>query len=127
MGRHQGIERAGFLQSYLFRAERLVVDTGLNHKRWSREQAIDHMVAATGFPRPRVQREIERYCASPGQACSYMVGKLTIVRLRDRAQTMMGARFDIRRFHDVVLLGGSVPLAVLERRVGDYIAGPAPA
>ena len=76
LGGYKGIERAGYLQSFLFRAERLVVDTGLNAKRWTREKAIDHMVAATGFARPRVQREIERYCASPGQACSYKIGHI---------------------------------------------------
>ncbi len=94
LGAYKGIERAGYLQSFLFRAERLVVDTGLNHKRWTREQAIDHMVAATGFARPRVQREIERYCASPGQACSYKIGHIAWTRARAKAQT--GARREVR-------------------------------
>ena len=80
------------LQSYLFRAERLVVDTGLHHKRWTREQAIDHMVAATGFPRPRVQREIERYCASPGQACSYKIGHIAWVRRARKARARSATR-----------------------------------
>ena len=90
LGGYRGIERAGYLQSFLFRAERLVVDTGLNHKRWTREQAIDHMVAATGFARPRVQREIERYCASPGQACSYKIGHIAWMRARAKAQAALG-------------------------------------
>ena len=88
---YKDIERAGYLQSFLFRAERLVVDTGLNHKRWTREQAIDHMVAATGFARPRVQREIERYCASPGQACSYKIGHIAWNRARAKPRRRSGA------------------------------------
>ena len=90
LGAYKDIERAGYLQSFLFRAERLVVDTGLNHRRWTREQAIDHMVAATGFARPRVQREIERYCASPGQACSYKIGHIAWIRARAKTQKALG-------------------------------------
>jgi uncharacterized protein (DUF885 family) len=116
LGAYKNIERAGYLQSYLFRAERLVVDTGLNHKRWTRSQAIDHMVAATGFARPRVQREIERYCASPGQACSYKIGHIAWVRARTRAQAILGAKFDLKQFHDV-LQEGAMPLTILERRI----------
>jgi uncharacterized protein (DUF885 family) len=101
IGGYRGIERAGYLQSFLFRAERLVVDTGLNHKRWSREQAIDHMIATTGFARGRVQREIERYCASPGQACSYKIGHIAWLRARAEAQKTLGAKFDLRKFHEV--------------------------
>jgi len=85
LGGYKGVERAGYLQSFLFRAERLIVDTGLNHKRWTREQAIDHMIATTGFARGRAQREIERYCASPGQACSYKIGHLAWMRAREEA------------------------------------------
>jgi uncharacterized protein (DUF885 family) len=120
LGGYEGIERAGFLQSYLFRAERLVVDTGLNHKRWTREQAIDHMVAATGFPRPRVQREIERYCASPGQACSYKIGHIAWVRARERAQKALGAQWDVRDFH-AILEEGAMPLSILDRRVDERV------
>ena len=120
LGAYEGIERAGFLQSYLFRAERLVVDTGLHHKRWSREQAIDHMVAATGFPRPRVQREIERYCASPGQACSYKIGHIAWVRARERAQKALGDQWDVRDFH-AILEEGAMPLSIFDRRVDERV------
>ena len=129
LGGYDGIERAGYLQSFLFRAERLVVDTGLNHKRWTREQAIDHMVATTGFARGRVQREIERYCASPGQACSYKIGHLAWVRARTKAQQALGAKFDIRDFHEI-LREGAMPLTILERRIDERVkaklAGTAP-
>ena len=118
LGGYKGVERAGYLQSFLFRAERLVVDTGLNHKRWTREQAIDHMVAATGFARGRVQREIERYCASPGQACSYKIGHLAWLRARQKAQTALGAKFDLRDFHEIIR-EGAMPLTILERRVDE--------
>jgi uncharacterized protein (DUF885 family) len=121
LGAYSSLERAGYLQSFLFRAERLVVDTGLNHKRWTREQATDHMVAATGFARSRVQREIERYCASPGQACSYKIGHLAWVNARKKAQAALGPRFDLREFHDI-LRDGAMPLTILERRVDERIA-----
>ena len=121
LGAYSGLERAGFLQSYLFRAERLVVDTGLHHKRWTRTQAIDHMVGATGFARPRVEREIERYCASPGQACSYKIGHTAWERARAKAEAALGSRFDIRDFHDI-LKEGAMPLTILERRIDERIA-----
>ncbi len=120
LGAYTGIERAGFLQSYLFRAERLVVDTGMNHKRWTRSQAVDHMVAATGFPRARVQREIERYCASPGQACSYKIGHIAWVRARERAQKALGAQWDVRDFHEI-LTEGAMPLSILDRRIDERV------
>ena len=120
LGAYKGIERAGYLQSFLFRAERLVVDTGLHHKRWTREQAIDHMVAATGFARPRVQREVERYCASPGQACSYKIGHIAWTRARQKAQQALGAKFDLRDFHDI-LKEGAMPLTIFERRVDERV------
>jgi uncharacterized protein (DUF885 family) len=123
LGAYSGIERAGYLQSFLFRAERLVVDTGLNSKRWSREKAIEHMVATTGFARPRVQREIERYCASPGQACSYKIGHIAWTKQRAKAQRMLGAKFDIRDFHEI-LKEGAMPLTILERRVSERIKAP---
>ena len=88
---------AGYLQSFLFRAARLVIDTGLHAKRWSREQATDYMVATTGFARPRSQREIERYCTQVGQACSYKVGHIAWLRARDEAQRALGPRFDVKR------------------------------
>jgi uncharacterized protein (DUF885 family) len=116
IGGYDGIEKAGYLQSFLFRSARLVVDTGLNSKGWSREQAVDYMARTTGFPRPRVQREVERYCVSIGQACSYKVGHLAWLRSRDDAKRILGDKFDIRRFHEV-LKEGAMPLSILERRV----------
>lgn len=102
----------GFLQSMQFRAVRMVVDTGMHAKRWSREKATDYMVETTGMPRPRVQREIDRYCIWPGQACSYKIGHTEWVRLREEAKARAGARFDIKVFHDVLRQGG-MPLVVL--------------
>ena len=116
LGGYKGIEKGGYLQSFLFRSARLVVDTGLNSKGWSREQAIDYMQKTTGFPRGRVQREVERYCISIGQACSYKVGHLAWLRAREKAKAVLGAKFDIKQFHEV-LKEGSMPLTILERRV----------
>jgi uncharacterized protein (DUF885 family) len=116
------LERAGFLQSYLFRAARLVVDTGLHAKRWSREQATDYMVETTGFARPRTQREVERYCTQIGQACSYKVGHGVWQRLRAEAEKAAGPRFDVKQFHQV-LLEGAMPLTILERRVRERMKG----
>jgi len=110
------IGRVGFLQSFLFRAVRLVTDTGIHHKRWSREQATDYMVAATGFARPRTQREVDRYCVWPGQACSYKVGHMSWTKAREKARAIQGAAFDIRQFHEV-LLEGALPLTILENVV----------
>ncbi|WP_033922267.1 DUF885 domain-containing protein [Sphingomonas sp. 37zxx] len=109
-------DRAGFLQSYLFRAARLVIDTGLHHHRWSREKATDYMVQTVGFARPRSLREIERYCTQPGQACSYKIGHTAWLRARTRAQAIMGERFDIKAFHDI-LAAGAMPLTIFERLV----------
>jgi uncharacterized protein (DUF885 family) len=117
--------RLGYLQSAAFRASRLVVDTGMHHKRWSREQAIDSMLAVTGDERSAVATEIERYAVWPGQACSYMVGRQFIVRLREQAQAAMGERWDLKAFHDTVLVNGSVPLSVLETLVTEWSAAPA--
>lgn len=110
------LERAGFLQSYLFRAARLVIDTGLHTKRWTRDQATNYMVETVGFAQPRSQREVERYCTQPGQACSYKVGHAAWVRARERAQQIRGDRFDLKQFHEV-LRYGAVPLTILERLV----------
>ena len=113
--------RAGFLQSFLFRAARLVVDTGIHSKRWSREQATDYMVQATGYARPRSQREVERYCTMIGQACSYKVGHTAWTRARAEAQKTLGTRFDLKRFHEV-LREGAMPLSILERRIRERTA-----
>ncbi|TNE38677.1 MAG: DUF885 family protein [Sphingomonadales bacterium] len=110
------LERVGYLQSFLFRAARLVIDTGLHAKRWSREKATAYMVETTGFAEPRCQREVERYCTQPGQACSYKVGHAAWVRARIKAQAMLGDKFDLRYFHDV-LNDGAMPLAILEKRI----------
>lgn len=118
LGGYDGIEKAGYLQSFLFRSARLVVDTGLNAKGWSREKAVDYMTATTGFPRSRVQREVERYCCSIGQACSYKVGHLAWLRARDNAKAILGPKFDIHEFHEV-LKDGAMPLTILERRVAE--------
>ncbi len=111
----------GRLQSEMFRAVRLVVDTGMHAKKWSREQAIEYMRAKTGLTEDEVRREIERYVAWPGQACSYKIGELTILRLRDRARAELGDRFDIRAFHEEVLMNGGLPLGVLEQAINQWI------
>jgi uncharacterized protein (DUF885 family) len=113
--------RAGFLQSFLFRAARLVVDTGIHSKRWSREQATDYMVQTTGFARPRSQREVERYCTMIGQACSYKVGHTAWTRARAESQKALGPRFDLKQFHEV-LREGAMPLSILERRIRERTA-----
>jgi uncharacterized protein (DUF885 family) len=113
--------KIGYLQSYLFRATRLVVDSGLHHKGWSREQAIDYMVGNGAQPQGAAVREIERYCVWPGQACAYKVGQTVIRGLRTEAEQHMGQRFDLKAFHDRVLLGGSLPLTVLQQRVRSWM------
>ena len=110
------IERAGYLQSFLFRAARLVADTGIHAKRWTREQATDYFVETVGFARPRSQREIERYCTQAGQACSYKLGHISWLRARDNARRILGDKFDLKQFHEV-LRDGAVPLTILERLV----------
>lgn len=112
--------RLGYLQSATFRASRLVVDTGIHHLRWSREQAIQSMMEATGDSESSVTTEIERYSVWPGQACSYMMGRLVINRLRDESRAHLGARFDQRAFHDAMLANGAVPLSILERVMRDW-------
>jgi uncharacterized protein (DUF885 family) len=114
--------RIGFLYFYLFRAARLVVDTGLNQRRWSRERAIRYMIDVAAQPESLTIREVERYGVWPGQACAYKVGQTVIAQLRADTQQRMGQQFDIRRFHDLVLLGGPVPLTVLARRVREAMA-----
>ena len=120
--------KVGYLQSAAFRASRLVCDTGLHSKRWTREQAIDSMVAATGDQRSNITTEIERYCVWPGQACSYMVGRQALNRMRESARTTLGTNFDLKGFHDTVLTNGSTPLSVTESLVSQWVAtvsGPA--
>jgi uncharacterized protein (DUF885 family) len=114
--------RFGHLQWQAFRAARLVVDTGLHALGWSRQRAIDFMVERTGEKPDFVASEVDRYISWPGQALAYMIGQLKIVELRDRAKARLGERFDLRKFHQVVLDQGSVPLPVLERAVDDWLA-----
>jgi uncharacterized protein (DUF885 family) len=116
------LDRAGQLQAELFRAARLVVDTGLHAKRWTRERAIAWMVRSTGLPEGDVVAEVERYIVDPGQACAYKIGQLEILRLRDRARSALGPGFDLREFHDVVLGSGALPMVLLERVVEEWIA-----
>lgn len=116
------LDNLGRLQAELFRAVRLVVDTGLHHQRWTREQAIDYMRANTGMGEKEVTAEIERYLVNPGQALAYKVGMMKILELRERARQALGERFDIRAFHEVVLGQGAMPLSLLERQVDAWIA-----
>lgn len=115
--------RLGFLQALRFRAARLVVDTGLHGKRWSRDKAIDWMTAATGRAKGAITSEVDRYCASPGQACGYKVGHTEIVRLRETAKKALGAKFDIRDFNDAVVATGGVPITVLASVIDRYVKG----
>ncbi|MDD1450313.1 DUF885 family protein [Sphingomonas sp. H160509] len=110
------VERAGYLQSFLFRAARLVVDTGIHTKRWTHDQATKYLVDTVGFAPGRSQREVERYCVSPGQACSYKIGHAAWLRAREKAKAIAGDRFDLKHFHDV-LEAGAMPLSMLERIV----------
>lgn len=110
----------GYLQSLMFRAARLVVDSGLHHKRWSREQGIRYMVDTLGDQESSIATEVERYCVWPGQASSYKVGHTTWVKLREDAKKRLGDRFDIKGFHDTGLNLGGVPLTVLERTMNAW-------
>lgn len=116
LGAYEGdpFGKLGYLQSYMFRAGRLVVDTGLHAKRWSREQAVRYMVDNTGQPEGSMVTEIERYCVWPGQATSYMVGQTRWVAIREALKARLGARFDLRDFHDTALGAGVMPISVLE-------------
>ncbi len=118
MGMFEGdpLGRVGYLQSLLFRATRLVVDSGLHAKRWSREKATDYLIATTGIARGRSQGEIDRYTVWPGQACSYKIGHTVWNELREEVKQAQGARFDIKAFHDVLRLG-AMPLDILKQTV----------
>ncbi len=113
----------GRLQAEMFRAVRLVVDTGMHAKRWSREQAIDYMVAKTGMTTEEVTREIERYVVWPGQATAYKTGQLAILDMRAEAEDLLGEAFDLKQFHEVVLMNGGMPLGVLHETVRDWASG----
>ncbi len=124
LGAYEGdpLGRLGYLQSIAFRACRLVVDTGIHAKRWSREDAIRWFGAANGSTEGSVRSEVDRYCSWPGQACGYKVGHSEIVRLRGRAQAVLGAKYDLKAFDDAVVLGGNVPMDMLAKNVDDYVA-----
>jgi uncharacterized protein (DUF885 family) len=111
----------GRLQAEIFRAVRLVVDAGIHYKRWTRAQAIDYMVKNTGMTKSEVVSEIERYIVIPGQACAYKIGQLKILELRAKAKKALGDKFDIKKFHNVILKNGAVPLSILEKLVNKYI------
>lgn len=117
------VGRLGYLQSLAFRACRLVVDTGLHAKRWTREQAIEWFATANGSSVEEVSGEVDRYCSWPGQACGYKLGHTAINRLRTKAQRELGPRYDFRAFNDALVLGGGVPMSVLESVIDRHIAG----
>jgi uncharacterized protein (DUF885 family) len=111
----------GRLKDELFRAVRLVVDTGIHYKKWTREKAIKYMAQTTGSVESDVVAEIERYMVWPGQALGYKMGMINILRLRADAKQQLGEKFDIKKFHDIVLLGGAVPMKVLNEKVVNWI------
>jgi len=116
------LDRIGVLSYDAWRACRLVVDTGMHAFGWSRQRAIDFMVENTALARNNIGSEVDRYITWPGQALAYKTGQLEIWRLRREAERELGAKFDIRRFHDVVLGNGAVPLTVLRETVGQWVA-----
>ncbi len=124
LGAYDGdpVGQLGYLQSIAFRACRLVVDTGLHTKRWTREQAIDWFATTNGSGRAEVSSEVDRYCSWPGQACGYKLGHSQILALRDKTRAALGASYDLRDFNDAVVGGGNVPLDVLGANVERYIA-----
>jgi uncharacterized protein (DUF885 family) len=119
------VARLGMLAADSMRAGRLVVDTGLHALGWSRTQAVDYLREHTPLALVEIESEVDRYIAAPGQALAYMVGRLEIQRIRAEAEQVLGDRFDIRAFHDVVLGGGPLPLAVLDEVVGAWAASVA--
>jgi len=114
-------DNIGRLQAELFRAVRLVVDTGIHNKRWSREKAIKYMIKNTGKVKTDVVAEIERYFVLPGQALAYKVGMAKILELRKLAQSQLGNQFDMRKFHNLILTSGAMPLDILQEIVQQYI------
>jgi uncharacterized protein (DUF885 family) len=124
LGVYDGFEvgRLGYLQSLAFRAIRLVVDTGLHHKRWTREQGVRYFVETNGSKPEEVASEVDRYCSWVGQACGYKIGHTEINRQRDKAKAALGPRYDLRDFDDAVVKGGNVPMDVLAKNVDEYIA-----
>jgi uncharacterized protein (DUF885 family) len=115
------VERLGYLQAIAFRACRLVVDTGIHAKRWTREQGAQFFVEVNGSNPLEVASEVDRYCSWPGQACGYKVGHSEIGRQRQKAMAALGSKFDVKAFNDALVLGGNVPLDVLAGNVDAYI------
>lgn len=124
LGAYEGdpVGQLGYLQSIAFRACRLVVDTGLHAKRWTREQAVQWFANTNGSGLAEVAPEVDRYCSWPGQACGYKVGHSEILALREKAKAALGAKYDLREFDDAVVVGGNVPLDVLGHNIDRYIA-----
>jgi uncharacterized protein (DUF885 family) len=112
----------GRLQAEAYRAARLVVDTGLHHKRWTRQQAIEYFAEATGSAMSDVTSAIDRYIAWPGQALGYKLGMIKFVELRDKAKAELGDKFDIKAFHDLILLKGARPLSIVESDIDSWIS-----
>jgi uncharacterized protein (DUF885 family) len=113
--------RLGMLQAATFRAARCVVDTGLHAQGWTRERAIDYMVETTGDNRNSMTSEVERYCTWPGQACSYKVGQTLWLKIRADARERLGAKFDIRAFHDAGLTAAPMPMSVLAQVMDEWV------
>ena len=105
----------------MYRAVRLVVDTGIHYKKWTREEAIEYMITNSGMTTAEVVTEIERYIVMPGQACAYKIGMMKILELREKAKSKLGNQFKLKEFHNVVLKNGAVPLDILEEIINDYI------
>jgi uncharacterized protein (DUF885 family) len=116
------LDRMGVLSFDAWRAGRLVVDTGIHAMGWSRQQAIDYLLEHTALAPNNIDNEVDRYISWPGQAVAYKVGQLEILALRARAEKKLGGRFELARFHDVILGGGAVPIAILRERVDAWLA-----
>lgn len=117
------LDRVGMLSADSMRACRLVVDTGMHAMGWTRQQAIDYVAANSPMTLHAIEEEIDRYIGYPGQACSYMIGRIEIDDMRARAEAALGDQFDIKGFHDTVLTHGEVPLETLSRLVDEWVAG----
>jgi uncharacterized protein (DUF885 family) len=128
LGAYEGdpVGRLGYLQSLAFRACRLVVDTGIHAKRWTREQGVEFFVDLNGSNPLEVASEVDRYCSWPGQACGYKVGHTEINRQRQKAIAALGPRYDLKSFNDAVVLGGNVPLDVLAKNIDAYVGTTTP-
>jgi uncharacterized protein (DUF885 family) len=114
-------DRFGQLTYEMWRATRLVVDTGLHWKGWSREQAVQYMLANSALSELNIRTEIDRYVATPGQATAYKMGEIKIWELRRKAEAALGTAFNLGAFHDIIIADGSMPLSIVERRVDAYI------